>query len=283
MELERFLESQEGYQFKQKLMLQIQRDQKRKAKDHNRELSDLDESIDSLNYTPKKRSKRSYTIDSCDHPLTGEDINNTSNEIELSSTPDYESNAADKKSHLLSLQNKLLDLQKDVDKLPNAIARMNAEMAMMSNSLPSAVSNNDFVIWTFELPIKWKDESFSVPIMEPNHIATLNEALQDEFISIDVVIFGRSIIYYIRNLHFKHVTFIFQYNTVQLHQGVFWNQQNKEYVIGSAHIIQINYSREMFSQIVMETSIRKKWRAKNNNSNYGEYSKGAFGGTSVYG
>lgn len=89
------------------------------------------------------------------------------------------------------------------------MAKVNAEMTMMTSSLPSAVSKKDFVIWSFELAIKWKEEAFFLPITEANRIAIFDEALQDEMISIDVVIFGRLNIYFIYNLFFKLVNFIF--------------------------------------------------------------------------
>lgn len=183
--LDYFLETNEGLKYKQELMRQIQNDRKRKSQYSSNSFSD--------DLIPLKKSNQQTVIESTiQHIDISDDISDRAHDL---STTGNKSTMHDNKTSILNLHSKLLGLQKDVDQLPNVIAKVNAEMAIMSDTLPSAQLKNDFAIWTFQVPIKWKEETFCVPIMEANQVATLNEALQDEIIYLDVVIFSAAYLF----------------------------------------------------------------------------------------
>lgn len=107
MEIERFLESQEGLIYKEQLLKQLQQEEKLNSKFRKRKANDFDEKSDSFDSLPKRRSTRSYTIDSCDSKTSDEE-----SQLELNCLKDDSSTAVQ------NLESKLLGLQKDVDDFP---------------------------------------------------------------------------------------------------------------------------------------------------------------------
>lgn len=190
--MEQFLESEEGKEYKKKLLTQLEKDQKLKSKIRKRQPTNWTE-------PPQHTSKRPKR-DSIDQLL----------ETEFSD--DQTSDDEETKAEVLpptrdSFHSKFLELQKNVEKLPDNLAKIIAEVTMMSKDLPSAVFNKDFVIWTFGLTVEFNEETFSLPIKEVKLIPLFDASLQDEIILMQVVNInvGR---YVIRLIYFIYVFLI---------------------------------------------------------------------------
>lgn len=176
-----FLETQEGLEYKQQLMQQIQNVRKRKHEQRSSGSNDINNSS-SDDSTQPKITKLTDCID-----ITKDD---SESPYDLSRTG-VNSSVINNEASSSNLHVKLFGLQKYVDELPNVIAKVNAEVSIMSSTLASTHSKNDFVIWTFQLPIDFNGKKFSLPITEANLVPILDEALHDEMISLDVVSVGR--------------------------------------------------------------------------------------------
>lgn len=161
---------------------------------------------------PRRRSKRVRTsntietIESSDSSLSSDEEifeelhdqkqNNDSFSISnknLSSEDDGKSKTVDD-TCLSFFQSKLIEFEKKCEQLPNSVAKVNAEVEVMTKTLPTADvkltmerSNKQFVLWTFGLSVEWENETIVLPITESTRITSFNVALQSEPIYNSVV------------------------------------------------------------------------------------------------
>lgn len=99
---------------------------------------------------------------------------------------------SDEPVQVQNFQTKLLEVKKCMDDFPTIISKLSAELEMLQNVPASSYNNNsnlETFIWRFHISFDWNEKHIALPIKQPEDIDTLNTALTDEHIYLDVVSF----------------------------------------------------------------------------------------------